>query len=203
MHYVYILGHNSDGNFTIGTEVVPSDVRRYDGGKSAYQMLTGPASWPRNYNAFVSNAEKSNKWALLTELFKDIMWCSMPLSSANITDPHNIPGDAKVRIRVPKPFRYGLSTATSPANTSYTIASTAQLSTAGTHTMTPLNSDLAINAPSMCFQNHKMAISLCTPLVQLVWQQVLINWVLRKAHWLKLILYLTRIMHIVLMNRIV
>ena len=84
----------------------------------------------------------------MAELFKDIMWCGMPLSSANIQDPHNIPGDAKIRIRVPKPFRYGLSTVTPPSNTSYTFSPTINIAnTVGTFSMTPLNSDLAINAP--------------------------------------------------------
>jgi hypothetical protein len=157
MHYVYILGHNADGNFNIGGETVPSDVRRYDAGLSAYQMLTGPVSagvplWPRHYgtltNPAMPTAQKQNKWCLMAELFKDIMWCSMPLSSVNIKDPHNIPGDAKVRIRVPKPFRYGLSTTTSAANTSYTISATGSFYTAGTYTATPLNSDAGVNAPS-------------------------------------------------------
>ncbi len=149
MHYVFVLGHNGDGNFTIGSETVPSDVRRYDAGQSAYQMLRGPASWPgRDYSAYTA-AQKSNKWSLLAELFKDIMWCSMPLSSVNFVNPQNIPGDAKVRIRVPKPFRYASSTVTSPANTSLTIPSTSSLLyTYGTYSMTALSSDLAVNAPS-------------------------------------------------------
>ena len=148
LHCVYVLGHNADGNFTIGSDVIPSDVRRYDGGKSVYQMLTGIPSWHRMYST-LTGAQKSNKWSIMSELFKDIMWCSMPLSSVDLSKgPQNIPGDAKVRIRVQKPFRYGLATTTSSANTSITIPSTATLTTYGTYSMTPLNSDLAANAPS-------------------------------------------------------
>jgi hypothetical protein len=155
MHYVYICGHNSDGNFTVGSEVIPSDVRRYDAGQSVYQMLSGKVSsagaplWPVNYGAIPTSKtnEKANKWALLAEVFKDIMWCGMPLSSANIKDPHNIPGDAKIRIRVPKPFRYGLSTVTAPANTSYSISSTSSFSVSETHTVTAINSNLVANLP--------------------------------------------------------
>jgi hypothetical protein len=151
MHYIYILGHNSDGNFTIGPEVIPSDVRRYDGGQSVYQMLSGTVSsgtplWPRNYSGS-QHYQKANKWSVMAELFKDIMWCSMPLSSAGFSDPHNMPGDVKVRIRVPKPFRYGLSTVTSPANTSLSISSTASLVTSNTQSLTAINSDAVANAP--------------------------------------------------------
>jgi hypothetical protein len=157
MHYVYILGHNSDGNFTLGPDIVPSDVRRYDAGLSAYQMLRGPASIANvKYSAY-SLLEKQNKWCLLSEVFKDIMWTSMPLStvdlSANSGDPsqsgpNKIPADAKVRIRVPKPFRYALSTVTSPANTSYgTPSPIVNLQVAGTYSMSPLNSDLVANLP--------------------------------------------------------
>ena len=147
-HYVYILGHNSDGILTFSTtptpNTLPANVGRYDAGKTAYQMLTGLPSWSRNYSAN-STLNKQNKWGVLAELFKDIMWVTMPLSSADISDPSKIPGDAKVKIRVPKPFRYGLSTVTSPANTSYTVANMAATKT---YTNTPLNSNLPANVPA-------------------------------------------------------
>ncbi|HTA63368.1 MAG TPA: hypothetical protein VK835_12970, partial [Bacteroidia bacterium] len=154
-HFVYVLGHNADGVFSFtggtgGTGTLPADVGRYDAGQTAYQMLTGLPSWPRNYNAPATvyfPAMKQNKWAVIAELFKDIMWVTMPLSSANIKDPHNIPGDAKVKIRVTKPFRYGLSTVTSSANTSHTVAA-GSLFTANTYTFTPLSSNLAADVPA-------------------------------------------------------
>ena len=166
MHYIYVFGHNSDGNFTFtgltgGNEVIPSDVARYDGGKSVYQMLYGPTGWPRYLNTL---AEKDNKWCLLAEVFKDIMWTNIPLTNTpqNTTGAAqgqqvNITGDVTVKIRVQKPFRYGLSTVTPPANTSYTVP----LSGAGSdlyspnlpngvvesYTATPLNSELVANLP--------------------------------------------------------
>jgi hypothetical protein len=153
MHYIYVLGHNADGNFTIGSDVIPADARRYDGGKSTYQMLKCPASWG-SFTSYTAN-QKINKWAFLAELFKDIMWTSMPLSSVDIKDPRNIPNDAKVKIRVIKPFRYGLSTVTSPANTSYSLSATGSLfsPTVKTFSLTPLNSNLLANAPSDVVSN--------------------------------------------------
>ncbi len=151
-HYVYILGHNSDGVFTFTASptpnTLPADVGRYDAGKTAYQMLTGLPSWNR-YNNSNTTATKQNKWSMVAELFKDIMWVTMPLSSANIKNPHNIPGDVKVKIRVPKPFRYAFSTVTSPANTSYTVPATGLFPFSGvkTYSFTPLNSNLTANAP--------------------------------------------------------
>lgn len=148
MHYIYVCGHNADGNFTIGSNVVPSDVRRYDAGQSIYQMLKlNTLNYPVDYNA-LTNSQKSNKWSVLAELFKDIMWTSMPLSSVDIKDPHSIPNDVTIKIRVPKPFRYGLSTVTSPANTSFSVAATGNLSSLGTYSLTPLSSNSVTAVPS-------------------------------------------------------
>ena len=158
MHYVYILGHNADGNFTIGSEVIPSDVRRYDAGQSAYQMLKGLPSWPASYTPGYTAAQKGNKWTLLAELFKDIMWCGMPLSSVDLKNgPQNITNDAKVKIRVIKPFRYGLSTVTSAANTSFSTTATGNLGLTSTavYTCTPLNSNAVANLPSDVVSNPK------------------------------------------------
>ena len=164
MHYIYVFGHNSDGNFTFnglpgGSEIIPSDVRRYDGGKSLYQMLSGPPGWPKHYND-MTTTEQHNKWSLLCEVFKDIMWTNIPLTNTPQNTNHgtssnpcppgqnvSITGDVTVKIRVPKPFRYGLSTVTAPANTSYTLTPTTDLHTISSNTLTPLNSDLVANAP--------------------------------------------------------
>jgi hypothetical protein len=160
-----VLGHNSDGTITFSSvptpNTLPADVARYDAGKTAYQMLSGLSAWPRNYNAVVgtpadNTARKQNKWSVLAELFKDIMWCSMPLSSADIKNPSNIPGDAKIKIRVPKPFRYGFSTVTSPANTSYsTTGSIFTTAPVKQYTITPLNSNLSANAPVDVISNSQ------------------------------------------------
>jgi len=156
-HFIYILGHNADGNITFSgspapNNVIPADVARYDAGLTAYKMLAGLPSWPRfNTSSASSNTTvKQNKWAVLAELFKDIMWTSMPLSSVDISDPHKIPGNATVKIRVTKPFRYGLSTTTSSANTSYTVGTTGSTAvfTAKQYSLTPLNSNAAVNLPS-------------------------------------------------------
>jgi hypothetical protein len=127
MHCIFVFGHNSDGNFTVtGTgEVMPSDVRRYDSGKSLYQMIGGFGLWPRDISHFSGTPERSAKWSLLSEVFKDLMWVNIPLSAngIDIKKPADIPCDVKIRIRVNKPYRYGLSTTTSVAHTSTTIPS--------------------------------------------------------------------------------
>jgi hypothetical protein len=157
MHYVYILGHNADGIFSFPNlptpNTLPADVGRYDAGQTTYQMLKGLPFLPLKYSAYPNTATKKNKWSILAALFRDIMWCSMPLSSVDLK--HNpIPGDAKVKIRVPKPFRYGLSTVTSPANASYSVATTTaagnlvSLVSTGAYSVTPLNSDLPTSVPA-------------------------------------------------------
>lgn len=138
MHFVYILGHNADGMDTINNEAIPSDVRRYDLGLSTFQMLRGLTQWPRySFNASFRTA----KYSLLAELFKDIMWVNMPVSANgyDIATPSSIPCDAKVRIRVSKPYRYGLSTVSIPRNTSYKVAASSGINLTFIHT--PLDSN--------------------------------------------------------------
>lgn len=147
MHYIYICGHNADGNDTLGGEIVPSDVRRYDMGLSTYKMLKGLNAWPTDWTA-MSGGVKASKFSLLAELWKDIMWCNIPITSGNYF-AHNtapsLPGDVKIRIRVSKPYRYGLSTVTSPANTSKSGTSTA---IAQTFTSTPVTNPSMSALPS-------------------------------------------------------
>ena len=124
MHYIYVFGHNADGNYIIGNDTTPSDVRRYDGGVSIAKMLKKVFETNSIYN-YIYPVHSTAQASLLSEVFKDIMWVNLPVTAKgyNITNPHGIPCDAKVRIRVPKPYRYGLSTTTSTVATSYNGAS--------------------------------------------------------------------------------
>ncbi len=144
MHYIYVLGHNADGNDTLGGEVIPCDVRRYDQGLSAYKMLKGLNSWAYDFNQMGSAGTKASKISLLAELWKDIMWVNIPIPTTSLNKPSDITGDVKIKIRVSKPYRYGLSTLTSPANTSKTGSNS---SIALTMTTTPINSNAVANIP--------------------------------------------------------
>jgi len=150
MHFIYICGHNADGNYTIGGEVLPSDVRRYDQGLSTYKMLTGLSTWPR-YS--LSQPFRTAKYSLLAELFKDIMWTSMPAAANNIdiATPNAIPCETKVKIRVTKPYRYALSTVTSSVNTSTTVATQSGINLL--FISTPLNSNAVTNVPEDVVSN--------------------------------------------------
>lgn len=155
MHYVYVFGHNSDGNFTNTTtgEVLPSDIRRYDAGKSIFQLLRGFSSWPRDINNIAISGEKSAKWSLLAEVYKDLMWVNMPLSAngIDIKKPSDIPCDVKVRIRVNKPYRYGSSMTTSSSHTSKTVTGLSAL--ALTFTNTPIDDNSPTSLPEDVVSN--------------------------------------------------
>jgi len=154
MHYIYVLGHSGDGNDTLLSplEVIPSDVRRYDLGSSTYKMLKGFSVWEYDFAAMGS--KKTAKWSLLAELWKDIMWANIPIPTFNMNKPSDIPGDVKVKIRVSKPYRYGLSSLTSPANTSKNITNTTSFSVLNlTYTNTPLNSNAVANVPNDVLAN--------------------------------------------------
>ncbi len=95
-HYVYILGHNGDG---------PEDCPAYDEGVWIKSVFDGPIN-DRN-------------------VFKDIMWAGIPMLAYGYSfkDPHNIPTEVTIRIRVAKPYARYYSTSafasTSPLNDNY------------------------------------------------------------------------------------
>ncbi|MBC7862707.1 MAG: hypothetical protein IAF38_07005 [Bacteroidia bacterium] len=112
MHYIYVFGHNADGVFSSSDALLPNlprDVKRYDYGKSIYDLL---------------RVNNSNKKA---EVFKDAMWVNIPVLNpeyVNISKFRSnleIPTDVKVRLRVKKPYRYALATHFSPTTTSMPI----------------------------------------------------------------------------------
>jgi len=89
-HYVYIMGHNSN---IFG----PSNYNcpAYDEGKWLYESLKAGGN---RLGAVYSNA----------------MWVGLPMVGGKyaFNDPSNIPTDAKIRIRVQKPYRRYLATKT-------------------------------------------------------------------------------------------
>lgn len=151
MHYIYVLGHNGNGNDTINGEIIPSDIRRYDLGASAYKILKGSSTWPVDYNALGSN--KAAKWSLMAELFKDIMWVNIPIPTSSLNTPSDIPSMVKVKIRVQKPYRYGLSTVAAAGLTSKTAASFPAINQ--TYSATPISSNVPAYAPDDIVSNSQ------------------------------------------------
>jgi len=111
MHYIYVFGHNSDGVDGTGN---PIDVPRYDAGAALIKMLN------KNVTNANSNGTSGYGQTGIVEAFKDVMWVNLPLVKSEFTGyfpanaQPNIPADAKVRIRVTKPLRYGLAGSWSP-----------------------------------------------------------------------------------------
>jgi hypothetical protein len=95
-HYVYIMGHNE--NFESGDPFENSPA--YDKGVWAREHLKNGSA---NTNS-------------MRPVFYNVMWVSMPMAFPALTDPSQIPTDAKVRIRVAKPYaRYYSTSAGVPA----------------------------------------------------------------------------------------
>ncbi|MDP2385108.1 MAG: hypothetical protein Q8M29_01935 [Bacteroidota bacterium] len=115
MHYIYVFGHNSDG--VSGTD--PIDVPRYDAGAALIQMLGKPVT--TNNTHYLTGYGQ----ATIVEAYKDAMWVNIPLTADGYTPPAgyqvSIPCDAKVKIRVRKPLRFGL---TGTWNPSYSVKET-------------------------------------------------------------------------------
>jgi len=85
-HFLYIFGHNSDA---------ADNIPAYDEGTTLY-------------NAFSSGSQVN-----IRRMYADAMWVSIPMLTPdyNFKDPAEIPTDAKVRIRVVRPYsRYFAAT---------------------------------------------------------------------------------------------
>jgi hypothetical protein len=131
MHYVYVFGHNGDGVWPAGDPNGMTgelrDVPRYDFGRAIYKLL--------------SNGNVNKK----AEVYKDAMWVNIPVVSSsysNISQPFknlNIPCDVKVRLRVPKPYRYGYATHHSPSITAIPATFSLASLVVDTSLTTPLN----------------------------------------------------------------
>lgn len=102
-HYIYIVGNNKTkySNYTVQSTA-------YDRGQWAYDRLrvldrvqvTGLMSG-------AAERKRNQQFDSVMHLFANVMWVGMPLSNGkyDITNPNNIPTDAKVSIRVRKPYR--------------------------------------------------------------------------------------------------
>ncbi len=94
MHYVYVLGHNSDlrysPNFsTADLQNELRDIPRYDAGFAAWKILNS-----------------SSEYTERGEIYRDAMWVNIPL----LAQGHSLlETDATVRLRVSKPFKRALA----------------------------------------------------------------------------------------------
>jgi hypothetical protein len=83
-HYIYIMGHND--NFENGDPY--ENCPAYDNGEWLYQHL--------KFGLANTNA--------LRPVYYNAMWVTLPLTFPRLNDPSQIPTDAKVRLRVAKPY---------------------------------------------------------------------------------------------------
>lgn len=99
-HFVYVFGHND--NIKDGlTLQAKYQSPAYDEGKWAYNAL----------NTFISQEKQF--------IFANIMWVGMPMVNSKFVfkDPANMPCEAKIKIRVKKPFaRYSASGSVQPTS---------------------------------------------------------------------------------------
>ena len=95
-HFVYIMGHND--NFELGD--VDENCPAYDKGVWLHEHLK---------TGYGSNQIKA--------VYRNAMWVTLPIAFPGFNDPSEIPTDAKVRIRVAKPYARNYSTATTGATT--------------------------------------------------------------------------------------
>lgn len=100
MHYIYVFGHN--GNVYYNGTNGPADLNglrknipAYDGCQAIYKMLTSS-------QAFTGGNPSAR------DVVNDAMWVNIPLLTDNrfaFSDPSAMPCEAKVRIRMAKPYQ--------------------------------------------------------------------------------------------------
>lgn len=110
MHYIYIFGHNGNARFTTPASLANElkDIPAYDCGQAMQKILASDST---------ANGE-------LREVYADAMWMNIPLLTEDFKDWHwgysytselVVPSEAKVRIRVAKPYKRFFNGITSSA----------------------------------------------------------------------------------------
>lgn len=102
-HYVYVFGHNRS-------------TMKYANTSGGIASLSGKTLGVGTYKQFSDFAYSYklgyavNNVTVLNTIWSEAMWVNMPLTSAaryHFKNPADMPCDAKVRLRVRKPYRYG------------------------------------------------------------------------------------------------
>ncbi|MBK7667892.1 MAG: hypothetical protein IPJ32_11475 [Sphingobacteriaceae bacterium] len=117
-HYIYVFGHNKDATYgpimngpfagAVSLTNTPIGAGRYDAGKQIYDQMRASNS----LSTTVGTAVGGLQWPIKNVMF-DAMWVNVPLLESSqyaFKDPANMPCEAKVRLRVRKPYRFGYST---------------------------------------------------------------------------------------------
>lgn len=117
-HYIYVFGHNGNERYPTPYSLGPNynnrlrDVPAYDYGAMIINIMT---SGPQTNQSQPYNSSSQGTQGQRTEIWRDAMWCSIPLLSEGFHDWHfdytgnPLPSDAKVRLRVAKPYRRAIS----------------------------------------------------------------------------------------------
>lgn len=147
MHYIYVFGHNSDGI----SSGMPIDVPRYDAGAALFQMLN------RTVTTLDSKGSTGYGQTGIVEAYKDAMWVNIPLISSGFESyfpaksQPTIPAEAKVRIRISKPLRYGLAGTWASAYSKPQTGTALSAATKGTTFLNSKNADsltdIIVSAP--------------------------------------------------------
>jgi hypothetical protein len=104
-HYIYVFGHNrSSMTYSISSGVNAS-ITGKPVGVGTYSQF---ADFAYTYKTVFAN----NNNNMLNNIWSEAMWVNIPLLSDSryaFTNPADMPCDAKVRLRVKKSYKYGMS----------------------------------------------------------------------------------------------
>jgi len=104
-HYIYVFGHNRSNMVYTGATGLNAPLNGKPVGVSTYSKF---ADFAFSYKL----AYKNNANNFLLNIWSEAMWVNMPVlidSRYAFKNPADMPCDAKVKLRVSKPYKYGMS----------------------------------------------------------------------------------------------
>lgn len=107
-HYIYVFGHNRSTS-TYSFSGTFSSLSGKQSGVGTYKKF---ADFAYSYKFAYANIGSTSGVNLLHNIWNEAMWVNIPLLANpryNFKDPSDMPSDAKVKLRVKRAYRYGLS----------------------------------------------------------------------------------------------
>lgn len=104
-HYIYVFGHNRSNMVYTGVSGVNAPLNGKPVGVGTYSKF---ADFAFSYKL----AYRNNANNMLQNIWSEAMWVNMPVlidSRYAFKNPADMPCDAKVKLRVSKPYKYGMS----------------------------------------------------------------------------------------------
>ena len=128
-HYIYVFGNNRGNTKYTANGNAPADLKGKTIGSGNYSNFGDFAytyKWASQNAAFATNSNiKNSAFVALSNFWSDAMWVNIPITSDsryNFKNPVDMPGDARVALRVKKAYRPSIAALSYMDSSRYTAA---------------------------------------------------------------------------------